>query len=254
MKNKDYQFNYTENVVAKDKLYNQAEREYKTQKIIDVLSEHYGARLSHVRLLDMSCSTGFMANYMSKHAKSVVGIDIDENAIKFAQEHNSRDNLDFVVMDALHSTFAEGSFDIVICNQMYEHVPSAELLMKEIYRVLKPGGVCFFGATNRLKVIETHYGKIPFLSYLPKTLAHLYLRLLKKGTFYYENLYSYWGLKRLTENFHVIDYTIKIIESPQKYHAEDIIHIKKFPLKIVAKLCKTFYPLLPGYIWLLQKK
>ena len=97
------------------------------------------------------------------------------------RECNDLANVDFKVMHALHTGFADNIFDVVVCNQMYEHVPDAEQLLQEIRRILVPGGVCYFGATNRLKVIETHYGRLPFLSFLPKPLANLYLRILGLG-------------------------------------------------------------------------
>ncbi len=58
-------------------------------------------------------------------------------------------------MDALDTVFEDNKFHVVICNQMYEHVPDPERLMNEIFRILTPGGICYFGAINRLKIIET---------------------------------------------------------------------------------------------------
>ncbi len=58
------------------------------------------------------------------------------------------------------------SCDLVICAQVYEHVPDDRRLAEEVYRVLKPGGVVFFSGPNWLFPIEGHY-HLPFLHWLP---------------------------------------------------------------------------------------
>lgn len=92
--------------------------------------------------------------------------------------------------------FASESMDIIISSHVYEHVPDSKQMMKEIYRVLKPDGFCFFAAANRLMWNEPHY-HLPLLSIFPKRIAHLYLRVLGKGNHYYETHLTYWGLKTI---------------------------------------------------------
>ena len=48
--------------------------------------------------------------------------------------------LDAVELDVTRIQFAEGEFDVVLCNHVLEHVPDDETAMREIYRVLAPGG------------------------------------------------------------------------------------------------------------------
>ena len=144
------------------------------------------------------------------------------------------------------------TFDVVICSQVYEHVPDAQVMMNEIYRVLKPGGVCYFAAGNRLMWNEPHYN-LPLLSVIPPYLAHIYLKLTRKGSHYYEKHLSYWGLKKLVGNFKVTDYTRYIIISPIKFHAEYMIKPGSIKAKIATLLTKYFTWLVPGYIWILKK-
>ena len=194
-----------------------------------------------------------MSQFLSRHFAKVTGIDIDEGAISFARANNDQLNIDFQLMDALHTDFPDDSFDVVICNQMYEHVPDAVQLLNEIRRILVPGGVCYFGATNRLKVIETHYGRLPFLSYLPKPLANLYLRVLGRGDHYYENLYTYWSLKRLCSDFNVTDYTEKVIRQPEQFGVANMVESGSAQQRMALALLRFAYWLSPGYIWLLEK-
>lgn len=248
----EYQENYTQNPVAQRHMYDRDERELKALKIVAVLRDYLGD-LGQLSVLDMSCSTGLMAARLAKHFGSVTGIDIDKAAIAHATREFSDARVKFHCVDALNTGFADRTFDVVICNQMYEHVPNRRKLMSEIHRVLRDGGVCYFGATNRLKIIETHYGTIPFLSWLPKPLAHVYLRLLGRGTHYYETLYSYWGLKRLARGFERVDYTVRVVRNPEQFHATDALRSGSLAQKIALTVSCTAYWLLPGYIWLLRK-
>ena len=88
--------------------------------------------------------------------------------------------------------------------------------MEQIFRVLKPAGVCYFAAGNRLAYHEHHH-HLPFFTVLPRPLGHLYLRLAGKGKYYYEKHLSYWGLQRLVASFDIIDYTGKVISDPESF-------------------------------------
>ena len=247
-----YQYDFTRNPVAKEKMYDGAGRTRKAEKMIAVLQDYLG-ETSALSILDVSCSTGIICDALSDHFYKVTGIDIDQEAVAHARSRHAAKNLEFHVMNALRTSFPDGSFDVVVCNQMYEHVPDAYQLLQEIYRVLVPGGVCYFGAANRLKVIETHYGRLPFLSYLPKPLAHLYLRILGRGKYYYETHYLYGTLKRLCANFERIDYTVKVVQDPEKFRATDMIATGTMSQRLALVVLKLAYWAFPGYIWLLKK-
>jgi len=251
MTSDEYQLNFTENPVAKKLLYDVKSRTKKAQMIHSVIEDHVGNTES-LHLLDMSCSNGLMTKCLAEKFGSVTGIDIDEGALVHAREENARSNISYENMDGLHTTFEDNTFDVALCNQMYEHVPDPFQLMSEIHRVLKPGGICYFGATSRLIVIEPHYGKIPFLSYLPKPLANRYLKLLGKGDKYYETLFTYWGLKKLVSSFNTVDYTLKVVRDPVKFNLKNS-ESSILNSKITHRIAKFLFPVLPGYIWILEK-
>jgi 2-polyprenyl-3-methyl-5-hydroxy-6-metoxy-1,4-benzoquinol methylase len=248
----EYQENYTENPVARENMYDEEGRGAKADKVIAILDDYFGD-ISKLSILDVSCSTGLMPRRFAPHFAKVTGIDIDGGAVAFARENNDLPNVEYHVMDALHTTFPDASFDVVVCNQMYEHVPDAEQLLREIRRVLVPGGICYFGATNRLKVIETHYGRIPFLSYLPKPLANVYLRILGRGNRYYENLHTFWTLRRMCSEFDIADYTETVVRQPERFGAVDTVVPGSVQQKLALRLLRIAYWLSPGYIWLLRK-
>ena len=248
----EYQEDFTQNPVAREKMYDEAGREQKGDKIVAVVRDHLGD-ISQRSLLDMSCSAGMMTRLFSQHFGRTVGIDIDEEAVASARRVHSDQGIEFQVMNALDTSFEDESFDVVVCNQMYEHVPEPQRMMREIRRLLAPGGVCYFGALNRLNVIEPHYGRNPFLSYLPKPLAHRYLQLLGRGDYYYETLYTYSGLAALCSEFTRIDYTEKVVRDPEKFAATDMITPGSVGQRGALVLLKLAYWAFPGYIWLLER-
>jgi len=182
----------------------------------------------------------------------VRGIDIDDKAIDYALNTFSRENLHFQVGDAMAIEFPDNSFDVFVCSQVYEHVPDARKMMDEIFRVLKPEGICYFAATNRLSIEENHYN-LPFLSVIPRPLGHLYLRLAGKGKYYYEKHLSYWGLKRLVSRFEIVDYSGKLINDPESFNVAYMLAPGSTKQKLAQFIVEWIYWLCPGYLWLLKK-
>jgi len=159
-------------------VYSRQSRERKAKTIIAILRDFLDRNLQSLTLLDVGCSTGIIANYLSDYFDEVVGIDIDEPAVQYARENFSKDNIKFNLGDAMDIRYPKNSFDVVVCAHIYEHVPDVNRLMAEIHRVLKPGGICYFSAGNRLTVKEPHYN-LPFLSVMPRSLQEKASSIMK---------------------------------------------------------------------------
>ncbi len=207
-------------------------RAHKAKKIKVILNDFKTSG----KLLDIGCSIGAITDFLSKDFQCT-GIDIDKKAIDYAKK--TFPNSEFHVTNEGNLDFDDESFDVVVCNGVYEHVQDPKALMKNIYRVLKPDGVCYFSAMNKLAIIEPHY-ELPFLSWMPKRLANIYL-----GEPYMENSMPLWKLKKLVSDFELVDYTVKIIKDPDKYYM-------KIP-KIFQIMARYSYFLIPTYIWILRK-
>jgi len=245
-----YQTNYSDLYAFKVN-YDQT-RILKAQKTFEVLNDYSNRNLKNLSVLELGCYKGDISYFLSKYFKIYFAIDIDKKVINIAKNNYSRNNLIFGVANTEELNFTDCFFDIVICSHIYEHIPFPDKMMKEIYRILKNNGFCYFAGGNKLNIIEPHY-KLPFLSWLPKFIANKYLRITRKGFYYYENHKTYGQLKKLTNNFKIIDYTYKIVNNPSKFSATELLQENTFKQKIAKFIYKNFRYFYPTYIWILQK-
>jgi ubiquinone/menaquinone biosynthesis C-methylase UbiE len=229
--------------------------EGRTQKFKKILSVIYDFRpeVHSLKCLDIGCSGGIITSLLGERFSMTIGTDIDREAISYAQKHHKSPRNRFLASDAMSLPFKDSSFDAIICNHIYEHVPDAQQMADEIFRVLKGDGFCYFSAGNRYMIMEGHYA-LPFLSWLPKSIAHIYLRLTGKGKFYYEAHLSLGGLKQLVNKFQIHDYTLPIIRDPERFFATDLLNPERWLYKVVRLAAPYFYYWIPTYIWILTKK
>jgi ubiquinone/menaquinone biosynthesis C-methylase UbiE len=227
-------------------------RTQKFKKILMVLQDFH-SRTGSLNCLDIGCSSGIITSLLADHFGMAIGMEIDQEAIQYARHHSSSTRVQFLAADSMALPFHDNSMDVILCNHIYEHVPCADQMMDEIYRVLKEEGFCYFSAGNKYMMIEGHYG-LPFLSWVPKPLAHLYLRMTGKGNFYYEEHRSLRGLKQLVKRFRTRDYTLSVIRDPEKFFAADIFNTQTFLYKCIRWIAPHLYQWIPTYIWILTKK
>lgn len=93
--------------------------------------------------LDVATGGGHTANALAPLVKKVTAMDITPKMLENAEEFikgNGHTNVEFVEGDAEKMPFEDGSFDIVTCRIAPHHFPDIEDFVKEVYRVLKPGG------------------------------------------------------------------------------------------------------------------
>jgi len=250
MKGHDYQTGFS---AIAPRVLDESQRIEKTLKMLAVLRD--AGILPQQRAgvaVDVGCSGGFFVRALAPHFERVVGIDIDEAALRHAQASCLVEGAVFVQADSQRFPLPDDSVELVVCNHVYEHVPDAAALLQEIWRVLRPGAVCYLGAASRLTPVEPHY-KLPFLSWLPKVLAHRYMRWTGRGDRYYENLRTWWGIRALVKPFEVTDYTLRVIADPDRYHARDLITRGGMVDRIPKRFWSWIYPFLPSFILLLRK-
>ena len=237
---------------SSSKMHDYEGRQKKAATMVAVLQDYFDCPLHDIRAFDVGASTGIIDAYLANYFGSMIGIDIDTQAVEHANSAFEQSNLFFHVGDALYLQIPDESVDVVICSQVYEHVPDAQLMMREIYRVLRPGGVCYFAASNRFMWNEPHYN-LPLLSVIPRPMAHWYIRLAGKADHYHELHFSYWGLKQLVKDFDVVDYTLEMVSHPEKYGVAYMLQPGSLKVRLAQLISKYANWLTPGYIWLLRK-
>jgi len=115
---------------------------------VDVLADKAGiGRASHV--LDVCSGMGGPARYLAYHRGCrVTGLDITASrhagAIRLTGMVKLEHLVDFRLGDALDMPFADATFDVVIGQEAFAHVPNKPRLIAERARVVKPGGVIAF--------------------------------------------------------------------------------------------------------------
>lgn len=147
-------------------------RDRKAAAIAATLSGHCGEDVLRGRWLDVGCGSGGIAAGLSRHVDDIVGVD-PEPWEEWVEAKGRFDNLSFKVaaFDAPELPVEPSSFDVVICNQVYEHVADPRQLLRNIHSALRPGGRCYFAGPNLLWPIEPHVFW-PFVHWLPRGLAH----------------------------------------------------------------------------------
>ncbi len=100
------------------------------------------------RLLELGCGPGFYACRLSEEYPNLrtTGVDLSESLIRRAKRRaraRSLSNCSFQHADAHSLPYPSGSIDSVVVSRLFLIVPDKEGIVREIFRVLKPGGRCF---------------------------------------------------------------------------------------------------------------
>ncbi|MFN4161832.1 MAG: bifunctional 2-polyprenyl-6-hydroxyphenol methylase/3-demethylubiquinol 3-O-methyltransferase UbiG [Stenotrophomonas sp.] len=136
--------------------------------------------LRGARVLDIGCGGGLLSEALAKEGADVTAIDLAPELVKVARLHSleSGVQVDYRVQ-AAEDLAAEqpGSFDVVTCMEMLEHVPDPGAIIAACHRLLKPGGQLFLSTVNRT----------PAAFAVAIVGAEYVARLLPKGTHHYQD-------------------------------------------------------------------
>lgn len=118
----------------------------------------FGAPPKGSRVLDVACGKGAVLFPVAEAVSgtgSVIGIDLSEGMIKEAQKETRRRgivNTEVRVMDAENLDFGNSGFDYVLCGLCLFFFPDLRQALREVHRVLKPGGFIVASTFNKLPV------------------------------------------------------------------------------------------------------
>lgn len=93
-------------------------------------------------ILEVGCGHGDFSIHLSRSVQSVTGVDFSPMAINIAKKKGSTQgsSAHFQIEDAQALSFQDNTFDIVFSCECLEHIPNPAKALKEMARVLKPGG------------------------------------------------------------------------------------------------------------------
>jgi 2-polyprenyl-6-hydroxyphenyl methylase/3-demethylubiquinone-9 3-methyltransferase len=145
--------------------------------------EKLAGALAGKKIVDVGCGGGILAEAMAAKGARVTGIDLADKPLKVAMLHKleTGSGVDYRLVSAeALAAEAPGTFDIVTCMEMLEHVPDPPSTVRACARLARPGGTVFFSTINRnaksfaLAIVGAEY----VLNLLPKG-THEYARFIR---------------------------------------------------------------------------
>jgi 2-polyprenyl-6-hydroxyphenyl methylase/3-demethylubiquinone-9 3-methyltransferase len=140
--------------------------------------------LSNKQVLDVGCGGGILADSMARKGADVLGIDLATKSLRVAQLHALEAQTSYVsyreVSAEALAAEQPGSFDVVTCMEMLEHVPDPASIVHACAALVKPGGWVFFSTINRnpksflFAIVGAEY----VLNLLPRG-THEYARMIR---------------------------------------------------------------------------
>lgn len=149
------------------------EAKLRTREIFDDCGEHYATEREHTpyfksqlaimqrmfakervgRVLDIGCAAGGEISPFRKRGFSVVGIDFSQRMLEFGSLRFAADaQVSFCRADAERLPFTSQSMDHIVCLGVFEFLPGYEAAVREIHRVMRPGGLAVFAIPSKVSL------------------------------------------------------------------------------------------------------
>ena len=180
------------------------------------------------KVLDIATGTGFATVTFSQHGADVTGIDLTEFATLATKKNLALRNLPGTAlqMDAQKLEFPDATFDFVCAHGCLMHMPNTQEAVREIYRVLKPGGKVYAWMYHRgwyywfniLFVRGVLCGKLFTNNFSQLKLTSMYTDGASAGGNPHTKLYSYRGFKNLFEAGNFKKVRVYINYNPAEWH------------------------------------
>lgn len=133
-------------------------------------------------VLSSGCgSAGDLAVCLKMGASRVYGIEVDPGLHSLGQArfrgHPAADRIDLRRYEGRELPYADATFDLIMSMHVVEHVQDAEVYMRELFRVMRPGGVLFLELPNRHYWQEQHT-LVPWIHMPPNPVRNALMRLM----------------------------------------------------------------------------
>ena len=111
------------------------------QHIYDFMYQRIPEKIQGMDVLEIATGPGLLARHVAPAAKRIIATDYSDGMIAQAKKGESIPNLTFEVADAMNLPYGDSFFDAVIIANALHIVPDPEKVLREISRVLRPGGI-----------------------------------------------------------------------------------------------------------------
>src|SRR5688500_16473452 len=101
-----------------------------------------------LKVLDVGCAQGRLLVGLARMGHDAYGVEPWKQSIEVAQELAKRENTPITIKQGYAESipYPSNTFDLVLATSVMEHVQDVELALKEVYRVLKPGGIFWYNS------------------------------------------------------------------------------------------------------------
>lgn len=209
---------------------------------IDYVLEWYPDLLKN-KILDLGSGLGAVLVEITKRGGNVVGIETSDEFIGITKTRAKEAGVTVNVTKGMGETlpFGDAEFDFVNMTEVIEHVIDPEKVLKEVYRVLRPGGQVYMSVPNRFAFRDHHYDLI-LVNWLPRSFAQTFIKIFGEHKDY--NRTNQIGLERLDQMHY---YTFGAIKKLCKSLGFTVFDIrigkikKKYPSKLVQLIMIFIY-------------
>ncbi len=117
----------------------------------EVLTRRLGIELPGLKVLDVGCGGGFLAEEFARLGCRVIGVDPSAASLETARAHAEANGLDIDYRVGIGEQLPvpDNDFHLVYCCDVLEHVTDLDAVIRETSRALRPGGVYCFDTVNR---------------------------------------------------------------------------------------------------------
>ena len=136
-------------------------------------------------VLELGCGTGSFTRELARSGAEVVAIDVSPELLEIAKATCSAPNVQYQIQNACALSYPEGAFDSIVGSSVLHHL-EIEAAVRDMYRVLKPGGSIYFTEPNMLNPQIAIQKNIPWIK-------------RKLGDSPDETAFFRWPLRRLLE-------------------------------------------------------
>jgi len=149
---------------------------------VRMLSSHLKPGMT---VLELGCGTGSFTRELARSGAEVVAIDVSPELLEIANATYSAPNVQYQIQNAYALSYPEGAFDSIVGSSVLHHL-EIEAAVRDMYRVLKPGGSIYFTEPNMLNPQIAIQKNIPWIK-------------RKLGDSPDETAFFRWPLRRLLE-------------------------------------------------------